>query len=283
MPDIKLKDGSGIEQTYTGVDTITVPLADGTGTWTYGLTDEQLNLSDGNRHYYTFAAGSPLYVEDYFKDNYILKRTDFSNLCDNNTPSNKEMLYLFYENRYIEDLSDLTFSWTGSSGCLNLRGLFNGCYNLKRLPNFNGTPNSVYGNQADSVFSGCYSLQDSELPKIYNFINCLKDTPQSVLVSYVYLTEFDGNEIQDYFSSFYYSYWSYQRFFNYLYNMRNLILPVNTKSEITNSSYGLVDYFNNMFMLSSLKFVTQENDVPYDVRWKSQSFYVTGTKTSPYG
>ena len=47
MPDIKLRDGSGVEQTYTGVDTITVPLADGTGTWTYGLTDEELTFSDG--------------------------------------------------------------------------------------------------------------------------------------------------------------------------------------------------------------------------------------------
>ena len=48
MPDIKLRDGSGVEQTYTGVDTITVPLADGTGTWTYGLTDEELTFSDCN-------------------------------------------------------------------------------------------------------------------------------------------------------------------------------------------------------------------------------------------
>ena len=46
MPDIKLRDGSGVEQVYTGVDTITVPLADGSGTWTFGLTDEELNFSD---------------------------------------------------------------------------------------------------------------------------------------------------------------------------------------------------------------------------------------------
>ena len=45
------------EETYVDndlqlVDTITLPLADGSGTWTFGLTDEQLNLSDGNNHYY---------------------------------------------------------------------------------------------------------------------------------------------------------------------------------------------------------------------------------------
>ena len=48
MPDIKLRDGSGVEQTYTGVDTITVPLADGTGTWTYGLTEEELTFTNAS-------------------------------------------------------------------------------------------------------------------------------------------------------------------------------------------------------------------------------------------
>ena len=58
MPDIKLRDGSGVEQTYTGVDTITVPLADGSGNFTYGLTDEELTITTGN---YLFADTSPLY------------------------------------------------------------------------------------------------------------------------------------------------------------------------------------------------------------------------------
>lgn len=44
MPDIKLRDGSGVEQTYTGVDTITVPLADGSGNWTYGYTGKELKF-----------------------------------------------------------------------------------------------------------------------------------------------------------------------------------------------------------------------------------------------
>ena len=44
MPDIKLRDGSGVEQTYTGVDTITVPLADGSGNFTYGYTGKELKF-----------------------------------------------------------------------------------------------------------------------------------------------------------------------------------------------------------------------------------------------
>ena len=57
MPDIKLRDGSGVEQVYTGVDTITVPLADGSGTWTFGLTDEELNFSDRQSHESSFSKG----------------------------------------------------------------------------------------------------------------------------------------------------------------------------------------------------------------------------------
>lgn len=48
MPDIKLRDGSGVENTYEGVDTITLPLADGSGTWTFGLSDEELTFDSTN-------------------------------------------------------------------------------------------------------------------------------------------------------------------------------------------------------------------------------------------
>ena len=64
MPDIKLRDGSGVEQTYTGIDTITVPLADGSGTCTYGLTDEDLTFS--NQNYLFTPAITPL-LKKYLK------------------------------------------------------------------------------------------------------------------------------------------------------------------------------------------------------------------------
>ena len=54
MPDIKLRDGSGVENTYVGVDTITLPLADGSGNWTFGLTDEDLTVSGENMQYLFF-------------------------------------------------------------------------------------------------------------------------------------------------------------------------------------------------------------------------------------
>ena len=75
MPDIKLRDGSGVEQTYTGIDTITVPLADGSGTWTYGLTDEELTFT--NQNYLLTSSTTP-----FFKR--YLKRFKFAPKTDDN-------------------------------------------------------------------------------------------------------------------------------------------------------------------------------------------------------
>ncbi len=50
MPNIKLKDGTGIERTYNNVQSITVPLADGTGNMTYGVDDDMLPQIYDNRY-----------------------------------------------------------------------------------------------------------------------------------------------------------------------------------------------------------------------------------------
>ena len=73
MPDIKLRDGSGVEQTYTGIDTITVPLADGSGTWTYGLTDEELTFSNQN---YLLTPTTISLFKKYFKRFKFAPKTD---------------------------------------------------------------------------------------------------------------------------------------------------------------------------------------------------------------
>ena len=76
MPDIKLRDGSGVENTYVGVDTITLPLADGSGNWIFGLTDEDLTFKyepDGS----VFTTGMAEYVRKLKK---YLNRFDLSQL-----------------------------------------------------------------------------------------------------------------------------------------------------------------------------------------------------------
>ena len=279
MPDIKLRDGSGVENTYQGVDTITLPLADGSGNWTFGLTDEDLNLSDGNKHYYIFAAGSPLYTEQLMKDNYIINRANFSDI---GAEDNLDLRGLFYMNTYIEDLSNITFNWSHNG--IQFSDLFNSCPNLKRIPNFSGPIKSINANQSNGIFNHCYTLEQSQMPKVYHLINLFNGTPQTAIMTSCYgITEINGNEIQGYFNSWNNSYTGYNRFFSQMYNLRTYILPVNTKAEFTSSSYPLDNSIPYSYMLSDLEFVTQENNVPYNAKMKSQSFYVTGYNSSGHG
>lgn len=44
MPNIKLKNQTGTEITYNNVDVISIPLADGSGNFNFGLTDDELTM-----------------------------------------------------------------------------------------------------------------------------------------------------------------------------------------------------------------------------------------------
>ena len=270
MPNIKLRDGSGVEQVYEGVDTISVPLADGSGTYVYGITDEQLNLSDGLSHYYTFAKGSPLYREDYFKDNYIIKRANMSNI---DTPSNhdwKAIEGLFSENEYITDLRDINISGTR----IAIGGMFNECTNLLHIPNF--SLKDINANRSTNIFSYCHSLQNGELEKFFGnveFSNTFQNSPfkNCYSITNLDLSVIDSKSPQmmrdDYFS--------YDRLVSDLYNLRSLKFPSKLTGTITSSSYGLKN-ISGLHMLSSLTFNTNEDGTPFKVKMKNQSFNLTG-------
>ena len=61
MPNIKLKDQTGTEITYDNVDVISIPLADGSGNFDFGLTDDELTMEAEN---YLFNGW------DWFSDKY---------------------------------------------------------------------------------------------------------------------------------------------------------------------------------------------------------------------
>ena len=169
MPDIKLRDGSGVEQTYTGVDTITVPLADGTGTWTYGLTDEELTFTNAS---YMFSNNSPLYNNS----NYYIRRSNFNNVSD--------MSFMFKNNDKITDLSDITININEDIGA-PIRSAFENCINLRKLPTFTLSPGSKINiNQSSSFLSKCYVLEENELQKVIYLEPY--STPQQPLFSYNY-------------------------------------------------------------------------------------------------
>ena len=120
MPDVKLRDGSGFEQTYTGVDTITVPLADGSGNFTYGYTGKELKFKFDE---FNFAESVPKVVLIRNKEQlYIYGISGFAFNTDWNT---------FEPNLY----DDFTLNFGGSTSSKGvLENAFRD-YPYDRLPN----------------------------------------------------------------------------------------------------------------------------------------------------
>ena len=174
MPDIKLRDGSGVENTYQGVDTITLPLADGSGTWTFGPLINFHPASLGR----VFAKESLIYKEEFFKDNYIIKLLDLTH-ADNN------LSYMFEDNDYITDLRNIVIGNTAvSSG--SVVQTFSNCKNLIHLPDIN-IPISKGSslNSIGSVISGCYSLPQDEIQNLLDTIYTYQhsSSPQGTILS----------------------------------------------------------------------------------------------------
>jgi len=123
MPDIKLKNGSGVEQVYTGVDTITVPLADGTGTHTFGLTDEDLTFVNG------FGTFSYNMLSSHIND----KRINFQ--LDATVSSDTGLMKTFAKSN-CSDLSHITITSLVPTSPIKISEPFAECSNLEKLPRF---------------------------------------------------------------------------------------------------------------------------------------------------
>ena len=269
MPDIKLRDGSGVEQTYTGVDTITVPLADGTGTWTYGLTDEELTFTNAS---YMFSSDSPFYNNS----NYYIRRSNFNNVSD--------MSFMFKNNDKITDLSDITIN-INSNTSAPINSAFENCINLRKLPTFTMSAGSrVNMNQGSSFLRNCYVLEEGEVQKVI-YLEPYSN-PQVSLFAYNYnIKNMDLSNMK--LNTWDNSYWSYNKFVNSEPNLRSLKLPAwNVKQDsepIMGSSYYLSDLFSEMLMLNSLTFSTNADGSPMKAKVKGQSFNVTGSNSYPCG
>ena len=160
MPDIKLRDGSGVEQTYTGVDTITVPLADGSGNFTYGLTDEELTFSD--IHYLLTNSTVPFFKRDFKRFKFIpttyngKKYFDFGDFVIN----------LMYEKAI--DLSDIVID-CDMVDTIYLSHTFNSSY-VGKLPRIINANNLCIGNGAIFTNSNDVLTETEVLNFLNNFV-----------------------------------------------------------------------------------------------------------------
>ena len=150
MPNIKLKDKSGTEITYNNVDVISIPLADGSGNFDFGLTDDELTMD---------AISNLFYGWDWFLDKY----------------RNRIKVRLSYNScgamfqTYTKDLNDIKLIEREPGENCIIDSIFANYYGKKLpVPIWEGTKPIIGIN---SGFSGCYNLTDTEIKSFLSHFN----------------------------------------------------------------------------------------------------------------
>lgn len=151
MPNIKLKDQSGVATTYNNVDVISIPLADGSGNFDFGLTDDELTMDAKS----SLFSGWGWFLDKY--GNRIKVRL---------TQDNPDSLFGY---GYTKDLNDIKLiEMTPGESC-NLYYMFRGYFGKKLpVPIWEGTkPIKSISN----TFSGCTNLTDTEIKSFLSHFN----------------------------------------------------------------------------------------------------------------
>ena len=282
MPDIKLRDGSGVEQTYTGIDTITVPLADGSGTWTYGLTDEELTFS--NQNYFLTPATAP-----FFKK--YLKRLKFASKTDNWTYY--DWTNFAFEVDTATDLRDIIVD-TNDVSVIYIDN-FSQNSEISSFPTIINANNLCIGN-GSILYGQNYSITETEILKFLNYFTYQTNrtdrgsSPSNQSCSfcssggyyYNILNPSDclkkWHEIINNEQS-YHDYSSEPRYdlsgFRYIKELKNIPIPYRNTKAIT-SNIRFFGYSYAFFNTNSITFATN-NGEPYKVNWKNQTIDLAKT------
>ena len=282
MPDIKLRDGSGVEQTYTGIDTITVPLADGSGTWTYGLTDEDLTFS--NQSYLFTLATTPL-LKKY------LKRFKFATKTDD-SGTYYDWRSFAYDVRDTVDLRDITVDTNNVS--LIYIDTYSHDSEISSFPTIINANNLGMGN-GSILYGGNNSITETEILKFLNYFTYQTNRTDRSSGSPIQYCIFGSNgnyynilnpsdclkkwheimnneqSYHDYPSTPYYNISG----FDYIKELKNIPVPYRNTKAITSNIrfFGYSSaYLPNT---NSMTFATN-NGEPYKVNWKNQTIDLSG-------
>lgn len=151
MPNIKLKDQSGVATTYNNVDVISIPLADGSGNFNFGLTDDELTM-DAQK---TLFNGWDWFLDKY--GNRIKVRL---------TQDDPDSLFGYDCTR---DLNDIKLIEKVPGEKCSVRYMFSGYYGKKLpVPIWEGTKPIRY---IAGMFQRCNNLTDTEIKSFLSHFN----------------------------------------------------------------------------------------------------------------
>lgn len=151
MPNIKLKNQTGTEITYNNVDVISIPLADGSGNFDFGLTDDELTMEGRSQLF----LGWDWFLDKY-KNRIVVKLTSYDQSR-------------LFGSGYTKDLNDVKLiERTPGESCYML-DMFTGYLGKKLpVPIWEGTKPIT---QIARIFSGCQNLTDTEIKSFLSHFN----------------------------------------------------------------------------------------------------------------
>ena len=151
MPNIKLKDKSGTEITYNNVDVISIPLADGSGNFDFGLTDDELTMDAKSNLFYNW-----WWLLDKYGNRIKIRLTQ-------NDP------YAVFGTEYTGDLNGIKLIEKVPGESCSIMEIFNGYLGKKLpVPIWEGTKplTKLY-----NTFLGCKNLTDTEIKSFLSHFN----------------------------------------------------------------------------------------------------------------
>ena len=151
MPNIKLKNQSGTEITYNNVDVISIPLADGSGNFDFGLTDDELTMDATDNHFVGW---------EWFMDKY-------GNRIKVRITSQSQSKV--FGQGYTKDLNDIKLIEKEPGQSCDIRRMFDS-YDGKKLPVpiWEGTKPI---REISGLFSYCHNLTDTEIKSFLSHFN----------------------------------------------------------------------------------------------------------------
>ena len=151
MPNIKLKDKSGTEITYNNVDVISIPLADGSGNFDFGLTDDELTMD---------ATSSLFRNWEWFLEKYVNRIKVRLTTKDP---------YSIFGTVYTGDLNGVKLIESTPGGNCSIMEMFSGYLGKKLpVPIWEGTKPIT---KIIHTFSGCKNLTDTEIKSFLSHFN----------------------------------------------------------------------------------------------------------------
>lgn len=268
MPNIKLKNQSGTEITYNNVDVISIPLADGSGNFNFGMTDDELTMD---------ATDNLFSGWDWFLDKYenrikvrIAQQSQqrvFGDGCTRDLnaielidkePGMSCDARRMFENYYGKKLP--VPIWEGTKPIAESSSMFSGCLNLTDTEiktflshfDFSGFVNGVFNN----LFNECHSVRNinSILTRIHT--QC-KD----------FVSEYGGDVNLE----------SFCRATSVADELVGLPVPcgdVEFDLQIP-FWYGLDEMVAGASRAKKITFATKEDGTPYTVKWDGKTIFFT--------